>query len=71
MWDLHRYKKLIYLDADCLVLQNIDHLFWKVRDEKIGGVLDCFCESKKHPARFSVTFVLFPRIIVVGFLNMN
>lgn len=27
LWELEQYQKIIFLDADCLVIQNIDNLF--------------------------------------------
>eukprot|EP00850_Spirogloea_muscicola_P002004 SM000007S20964 [mRNA] locus=s7:1251566:1253235:+ [translate_table: standard] len=50
IWDLDdQYDRLIYLDADMLVLRNLDHLFQEVPPERLAGVLDCFCEGWSHP----------------------
>eukprot|EP00850_Spirogloea_muscicola_P002007 SM000007S20967 [mRNA] locus=s7:1203502:1204850:+ [translate_table: standard] len=50
IWNLaDQYDRLIYLDADMLVLRNLDHLFLEVPPERLAGVLDCFCEGWSHP----------------------
>eukprot|EP00397_Hematodinium_sp_SG-2012_P033089 GEMP01035304.1.p1 GENE.GEMP01035304.1~~GEMP01035304.1.p1 ORF type:complete len:479 (+),score=57.83 GEMP01035304.1:336-1772(+) len=43
IWNLEEFKKVVYLDADVLVAQNIDELF------------DCklFCASVRHSDRFN------------------
>ncbi|KAF2307334.1 hypothetical protein GH714_026417 [Hevea brasiliensis] len=38
------YSKMIYLDGDIQVFENIDHLF-DVQDGYFYGVMDCFCEQ--------------------------
>lgn len=38
------YSKMIYLDADIQVFENIDHLFDKP-DGSFYAVMDCFCEK--------------------------
>ncbi|GBG62685.1 hypothetical protein CBR_g31702 [Chara braunii] len=49
------YQRLIYLDGDMLLLQNLDHLFWEplpidgAGRVGIAGVKDCFCEGETHP----------------------
>lgn len=44
IWEFVEYEKLIYLDGDIQVYENIDHLF----DQPNGyfyAVMDCFCEA--------------------------
>ena len=44
IWEFVEYDKMIYLDGDIQVFDNIDHLF----DEPDGyfyAVMDCFCEK--------------------------
>ena len=38
------YSKMIYLDGDIQVFENIDHLF-DLPDNHFYGVMDCFCEN--------------------------
>ena len=38
------YSKMIYLDGDIQVFENIDHLF-DLPDNHFYGVMDCFCEK--------------------------
>ncbi|CAL5422734.1 unnamed protein product [Camellia sinensis] len=44
IWKLEEYKKMIYLDADILVMDNIDHLF-ELPDGYFYAVSDCFCDK--------------------------
>ncbi|GJR60596.1 galactinol synthase 2-like protein [Tanacetum coccineum] len=39
----HQYSKMIYLDGDIQVFDNIDHLF-DMPDGYFYAVMDCFCE---------------------------
>ncbi|CAK7326280.1 unnamed protein product [Dovyalis caffra] len=44
IWEFVNYEKMVYLDGDIQVFDNIDHLF----DEPNGyfyAVMDCFCEK--------------------------
>ncbi|WCJ23251.1 galactinol synthase 2 [Euphorbia peplus] len=43
IWEFVEYEKMIFLDADTQVYENIDHLF-ELQNGYIYGVLDCFCE---------------------------
>jgi inositol 3-alpha-galactosyltransferase len=46
IWELVEYERMVYLDADVQVYENIDHLF----DLEVGhlyAVKDCFCEGMK------------------------
>nr|AAM96870.1 fagopyritol synthase 1 [Fagopyrum esculentum] len=43
IWEFVEYSKMIYLDGDIQVYQNIDHLFDQP-DGYFYAVMDCFCE---------------------------
>ncbi|XP_065859722.1 galactinol synthase 2-like [Euphorbia lathyris] len=43
LWEFVEYEKMIYLDADIQVFENIDHLF-ESQNGYIYGVMDCYCE---------------------------
>ncbi|XP_056171595.1 galactinol synthase 2-like isoform X2 [Syzygium oleosum] len=45
IWEFVEYSKMIYLDADIQVLENIDHLF-DLEDGYFYAVMDCFCEKR-------------------------
>ncbi|OAY43935.1 galactinol synthase 2 [Manihot esculenta] len=44
IWEFVEYSKMIYLDGDIQVFDNIDHLF-DLQDGYFYGVMDCFCEQ--------------------------
>ncbi|KAK9675598.1 hypothetical protein RND81_11G018000 [Saponaria officinalis] len=44
IWDMEEYSKMIYLDGDIQVFENIDHLF-DMPDGFLYAVMDCFCEK--------------------------
>ncbi|XP_019172905.1 PREDICTED: galactinol synthase 2-like [Ipomoea nil] len=44
IWEFVEYSKMIYLDGDIQVFQNIDHLF-ELPDGHFYAVMDCFCEK--------------------------
>uniref|UniRef100_A0A2N9FG13 Hexosyltransferase n=1 Tax=Fagus sylvatica TaxID=28930 RepID=A0A2N9FG13_FAGSY len=44
IWEFVEYSKMIYLDGDIQVFENIDHLF-DLPDNHFYGVMDCFCEK--------------------------
>ncbi|XP_078445548.1 galactinol synthase 2-like [Wolffia australiana] len=44
IWEFVEYRKMVYLDADVQVYENIDHLF-DLPDGHLYAVKDCFCES--------------------------
>ncbi|GAV71663.1 Glyco_transf_8 domain-containing protein [Cephalotus follicularis] len=44
IWEFLDYDKMIYLDGDIQVFDNIDHLFEKP-DGYFYAVMDCFCEK--------------------------
>ncbi|RVW22116.1 Galactinol synthase 2 [Vitis vinifera] len=43
IWKFVEYSKIIYLDGDIQVFDNIDHLF-DLGDGHFHAVMDCFCE---------------------------
>lgn len=48
LWEFVEYERMIYMDADIQVFDNIDHLF----DLPTGyfyGVVDCLCEMEGKP----------------------
>jgi inositol 3-alpha-galactosyltransferase len=50
IWELVEYERMVYLDADVQVYENIDHLF----DLEMGhlyAVKDCFCEGRTYVER--------------------
>ncbi|KAK3041801.1 hypothetical protein RJ639_000317 [Escallonia herrerae] len=50
------YSKMIYLDADIQVFDNIDHLF-DMPDGYFYAVMDCFCEKTwSHSPQYSVGY---------------
>ncbi|XP_031107426.1 galactinol synthase 2-like [Ipomoea triloba] len=44
IWEFVEYSKMIYLDGDIQVFENIDHLF-ELPDGHFYAVMDCFCEK--------------------------
>ncbi|XP_057517283.1 galactinol synthase 2-like [Amaranthus tricolor] len=44
IWEFVEYEKLIYLDGDIQVYENIDHLF-DLPNGYFYAVMDCFCEA--------------------------
>uniref|UniRef100_A0A2P2J154 Hexosyltransferase n=1 Tax=Rhizophora mucronata TaxID=61149 RepID=A0A2P2J154_RHIMU len=44
IWEFVEYSKMIYLDGDIQVFDNIDHLF-DLPDGYFYAVMDCFCEK--------------------------
>ncbi|KAK7278037.1 hypothetical protein RJT34_23059 [Clitoria ternatea] len=44
IWEFVEYSKMIYLDGDIQVFDNIDHLF-DLPNDYFYAVMDCFCEA--------------------------
>ncbi|CAH8388188.1 unnamed protein product [Eruca vesicaria subsp. sativa] len=44
IWNFKEYSKMVFLDADIQVFENIDELF-DMQDGYLHGVLSCFCEK--------------------------
>ncbi|ONK68567.1 uncharacterized protein A4U43_C05F13420 [Asparagus officinalis] len=56
IWNFEEYNKMIYLDADIQVYENIDHLF-DTPDGHFYAVMDCFCEKTwSHSRQYSVGY---------------
>lgn len=50
------YSKMIYLDADIQVFENIDHLF-DLPDGYLYAVMDCFCEKTwSHTPQYKIGY---------------
>jgi len=50
------YSKMIYLDGDIQVFENIDHLF-DLPDNYFYAVMDCFCEKTwSHSPQYKVGY---------------
>ncbi|XP_021809713.1 galactinol synthase 1 [Prunus avium] len=56
IWNFEEYSKMIYLDADIQVYENIDHLF-DTPDGYFYAVMDCFCEKTwSHSPQYKVGY---------------
>ncbi|KAL1550844.1 Galactinol synthase 1 [Salvia divinorum] len=56
IWNFLEYKKMVYLDADIQVYENIDHLL-DAPDGYFYAVMDCFCEKTwSHSRQYSVGY---------------
>lgn len=56
IWNFEEYSKMIYLDADIQVFENIDHLF-DLPDGFFYAVMDCFCEKTwSHSPQYSIGY---------------
>ncbi|KAK1298597.1 Galactinol synthase 1 [Acorus calamus] len=56
IWDFEEYSKMVYLDADIQVYENIDHLF-DSPDGYLYAVMDCFCEKTwSHSPQYSIGY---------------
>ncbi|URE40416.1 galactinol synthase [Musa troglodytarum] len=56
IWNFVEYSKIIYLDADIQVYENIDHLF-DLPDGYFYAVMDCFCEKTwSHSRQYSIGY---------------
>ncbi|KAK6118133.1 hypothetical protein DH2020_048117 [Rehmannia glutinosa] len=57
-WRSHfvEYSKMIYLDGDIQVFENIDHLF-DLEDGHFYAVMDCFCEKTwSHTPQYKIGY---------------
>ncbi|KAG0471940.1 hypothetical protein HPP92_016486 [Vanilla planifolia] len=56
IWEFVEYERMVYLDADIQVYENIDHLF----DLPLGhfyAVMDCFCEKTwSHTPQYEIGY---------------
>ncbi|PIA40583.1 hypothetical protein AQUCO_02500352v1 [Aquilegia coerulea] len=56
IWNFEEYSKMVYLDADIQVYENIDHLL-DATDGYFYAVMDCFCEKTwSHSPQYSVGY---------------
>ncbi|XP_075504763.1 galactinol synthase 1-like [Primulina tabacum] len=56
IWNFKEYSKMVYLDADIQVYDNIDHLF-DAPDGYFYAVMDCFCEKTwSHSKQYSIGY---------------
>ncbi|XAR48073.1 Inositol 3-alpha-galactosyltransferase [Bertholletia excelsa] len=56
IWNFEEYSKMLYLDADIQVFDNIDHLF-DMPDGYFYAVMDCFCENTwSHSPQYSIGY---------------
>ncbi|KAL6514761.1 glycogenin [Orobanche gracilis] len=56
IWEFVEYSKMIYLDGDIQVYDNIDHLF-DLPNGYFYGVMDCFCEKTwSHTPQYKIGY---------------
>nr|QCQ29585.1 galactinol synthase [Camellia fraterna] len=56
IWNFEEYSKMVYLDADIQVFENIDHLF-DMADGYFYAVMECFCATTcSHSAQYSIGY---------------
>ncbi|KAI7757124.1 hypothetical protein M8C21_029477, partial [Ambrosia artemisiifolia] len=56
IWEFVEYEKMIYLDGDIQVFDNIDHLF-DLPDGYFYAVMDCFCEKTwSHTPQYKIGY---------------
>ncbi|BAT95145.1 hypothetical protein LR48_Vigan02g159200 [Vigna angularis] len=56
IWEFVEYSKMIYLDGDIQVFDNIDHLF-DLPDNYLYAVKDCFCEATwAHTPQYGIGY---------------
>ncbi|CAN6994130.1 hypothetical protein IGI04_017310 [Brassica rapa subsp. trilocularis] len=56
IWKFVEYSKMIYLDGDIQVYENIDHLF-DLPDRYFYAVMDCFCEKTwSHTPQYKIGY---------------
>nr|ABK27907.1 galactinol synthase [Xerophyta viscosa] len=56
IWEFVEYSKMIYLDADIQVYDNIDHLF-DLPGGRFYAVMDCFCEKTwSHTPQYKIGY---------------
>ncbi|CAH8392092.1 unnamed protein product [Eruca vesicaria subsp. sativa] len=56
IWNFEEYSKMIYMDADIQVFDNIDDLF-ELPDGYFYAVMDCFCEKTwSHSLQYSIGY---------------
>ncbi|XP_010039533.2 galactinol synthase 2 [Eucalyptus grandis] len=56
IWEFVEYSKMIYLDGDIQVFDNIDHLF-DLQNGSFYAVMDCFCEKTwSHTPQYEIGY---------------
>ncbi|XP_030444847.1 galactinol synthase 2-like [Syzygium oleosum] len=56
IWEFVEYNKMIYLDGDIQVFNNIDHLF-DLENGFFYAVMDCFCEKTwSHTPQYEIGY---------------
>ncbi|XP_042375121.1 galactinol synthase 1-like [Zingiber officinale] len=56
IWEFLEYEKIMYLDADIQVYDNVDHLF-DLPDGGFYAVMDCFCEKTwSHTPQYRIGY---------------
>ncbi|KAK4751090.1 hypothetical protein SAY87_004572 [Trapa incisa] len=56
IWEFVEYSKMIYLDGDIQVFDNIDHLF-DLPEGRFYAVMDCFCEKTwSHTPQYMIGY---------------
>ncbi|EEF37002.1 galactinol synthase 1 [Ricinus communis] len=56
IWNFLEYSKMVYLDADIQVFENIDHLF-DMPDGYLYAAMDCFCEKTwSHSRQYKIGY---------------
>ncbi|XP_021734496.1 galactinol synthase 2-like [Chenopodium quinoa] len=56
IWEFVEFSKMIYLDGDIQVFDNIDHLF-DLPDGNFYAVMDCFCEKTwSHTPQYKIGY---------------
>ncbi|KAE8702681.1 Galactinol synthase 2 [Hibiscus syriacus] len=56
IWEFVEYSKMIYLDGDIQVFDNIDHLF-DMENGYFYAVMDCFCEKTwSHTPQYKIGY---------------
>ncbi|KAM3392358.1 hypothetical protein ACQJBY_013469 [Aegilops geniculata] len=56
IWEFVEYERMVYLDADIQVFDNIDHLF-DLDKGSFYAVMDCFCEKTwSHTLQYKIGY---------------
>ncbi|XP_042385809.1 galactinol synthase 1-like [Zingiber officinale] len=56
IWEFLEYEKIMYLDADIQVYDNVDHLF-DLPNGSFYAVMDCFCEKTwSHTPQYRIGY---------------
>ncbi|XP_074321699.1 galactinol synthase 2-like [Silene latifolia] len=56
IWEFVEFSKMIYLDGDIQVFENIDHLF-ELANGYFYAVMDCFCEKTwSHTSQYKIGY---------------